>query len=68
VNATVAALVQQAEGLVVPDLTPVTTDLSLAADVVSVIEAGPVTQEQGLTSDLLTTLADSLNIPATTQE
>ncbi len=68
VNATVAALVQQAEGLVVPDLTPVTTELSLAADVVSAIEAGPVTQEQGLAADLLTTLADSLNIPAATQE
>lgn len=63
VNASVAALVAQSEGLTVPDLTRVTTDLSLAADVVSAIEAGPAT-EAPLSADLLSTLADSLNIPA----
>jgi hypothetical protein len=57
VTATVAALVEQAEGLVVANLSPVSTDLTVAADVVSAIEAGPMTTE--LPADVAS-LADSL--------
>lgn len=57
VTATVAALVEQAEGLVVANLSPVSTDLTVAADVVNAIEAGPVTAE--LPADVAS-LADSL--------
>lgn len=58
VNATVAALVDQADGLVVADLSPVSTDLIVASDVVNAIEAGPVTTTE-LPADVAS-LADSL--------
>lgn len=45
VNATIAALVEQSEdGLVVADLSPVTTELVVADQVVAAIEAGPSTE------------------------
>lgn len=54
VNATVAAMVAQSEGLTVPNLAP-TTDLAVGSDVVAAIEAGPAE----LPADVAT-LADSI--------
>lgn len=59
VNATVAALVDQAEDVVAVDLSPVSTDLTVAADVVNAIEAGPDTTTAELPADVAS-LADSL--------
>ena len=57
VDATVAALVEQSGGLVVANLSPVSTDLTVAADVVNAIEAGPETAE--LPADVAS-LADAI--------